>query len=343
MTNSEVSAREKTILYSVIDNFIKTGEPVGSSYLVSKYQLPWSPATVRSVMFDLMDKQYLVQPHISAGRVPTEKGIRMYIDSLLNQKELPRSKRTIIKRRYRQLDGTFNEVIYETSKMLSDISNCAGLATLPSTRSIKIKSTKLIKIAERKVLVIIVFENGMIDQRMIRLSRKVPDGMLRQLSDYVNKLTTALTLDEVETIVIYKLKHERKIHREFLERVMKFWGGTSDKGLKSSVYIKGHPSIFDNYSLNNPKALKDLLRAIEEKSFLVEILGKAMKEDSAIVFLGAENGVPAGYSVIAAPYGTNKNLGSLGVLGPLYMDYAQIVPLVDYTAKLVSKIVSTGG
>ncbi len=217
MTNLEVSEREKRILYSVIDNYIKTGEPVGSSYLVSKYQLPWSPATVRSVMFDLMDKQYLVQPHISAGRVPTEKGLRIYINSLLNQKELPKSKRTVIKRRYRQLDGTFNQVISETSIMLSDISNCTGLATLPSIRSMKIKSTKLIKIAERKVLVIIVFENGMIDQRMIRLSRKIPDGMLRKLSDYVNKLTMALTLDEVDSIVIDKLKHERKIYRDFLE------------------------------------------------------------------------------------------------------------------------------
>ena len=343
MTNLEVSDREKRILYSVIDNYIKTGEPVGSSCLVSKYQLPWSPATIRSVMFDLMDKQYLVQPHISAGRIPTEKGIRIYINSILNQRELPRSKRTVIRRRYRQLDGTFNEVIYETSIMLSDISNCTGLATLPSTRSMKIKSTKLVKIAEKKVLVIIVFENGMIDQRMIRLSRKVPEGMLRKLSDHVNKLTMALTLDEVASIVIDKLKHESKIYREFLERVMKFWTGKYDKGLKSGVFIKGHPSIFDNYRLNDPDGLKALLRALEEKSFLVEILGKAMNENSTIVFLGAENGVPAGYSVIAAPYGTNKNLGTLGVLGPLRMDYAQIVPLVDYTAKIVSKIVSTGG
>ena len=343
MTTLEVSEREQRILYLVIDNYIKTGEPVGSSCLVSKYKLPWSPATIRSVMFDLMDKQYLVQPHISAGRVPTEKGIRIYINSLLNQKELPRSKRTVIKRRYRQLNGTFNEVIYETSIMLSDISNCTGLATLPSTRSMKIKSTKLIKIAEKKVLVIIVFENGMIDQRMIRLSRKIPEGMLRKLSDRVNKLTMTLTLDEVGSIVIDKLKHERKIYREFFERVMKFWTGKSDKGVKSGVYIKGHPSIFDNYSLNNPDGLKDLFRALEEKSFLVEILGKAMNEGSTIVFLGEENGVPAGYSVVAAPYGTNKNLGTLGVLGPLHMDYAQIVPLVDYTAKIVTKIVSTGG
>ncbi len=343
MTDLEIAEREKRVLYSVIDHYTKTGEPVGSSYLVSKYQLPWSSATVRSVMFDLMDKQFLVQPHISAGRIPTEKGIRIYINSLSNQRKLPKSKRTVIKRRFRQLDGTFNEVIYETSIMLSDISSFTGLATLPSISSIKIKATKLVKIADKKVLVIIVFENGMIDQRMIRLSRKIPDAMLRRLSDYVNKLTVALTIDEVKSIVIDKLRHERKIYREFLERVMKFWTGESDKDVKSGVYIKGHPSILDNYSLNNPEGVKDLFRALEEKSFLYEILRKAMNEDSTIVFLGAENGVPTGYSVIAAPYGTSKNLGTLGVLGPLRMDYAQIVPLVDFTAKIVSKIVSTGG
>ncbi|MBI4228532.1 MAG: hypothetical protein HY693_02295, partial [Deltaproteobacteria bacterium] len=180
-------------------------------------------------------------------------------------------------------------------------------------------------------------------QRMIRLSRKIPDVVLRKLSDYVNKLTMALTLDEVESIVIDKLKHERQIYREFLERVVKFCTNKFDERLKSGVYIKGHPSIFDHYSLNNPEGLKDLFKALEEESFLVEILGKAMNEDSTIVFLGPENGVPAGYSVIAAPYGTNKSLGTLGVLGPLRMDYSQIIPLVDYTAKIVSKIVSTGG
>jgi heat-inducible transcriptional repressor len=343
MTGLGLSVREKRILHLIIDHHIKTGEPVGSSFLVSRYHLPWSPATVRNVMFELMDKNYLVQPHVSAGRVPTEEGIRIYINSLLNPKELPKSKRSVIKKRYKQLDGTFDEVIYETTIMLSDISNCTGLATLPSTRYMKIKSTKLIRIADKKVLVIIVFDNGMIDQRMIRLHRKIPDGMLHKLSDYVNKLTMALTLEEVESIVIDKLKHERQIYREFLERVVKFCTNKFDERLKSGVYIKGHPSIFDHYSLNNPEGLKDLFKALEEKSFLVEILGKAMNEDSTIVFLGAENGVPSGYSVIAAPYGTNRSLGTLGVLGPLHMDYAQIIPLVDYTAKMVSKIARTGG
>lgn len=343
MTRSGLSIREKRILHLIIDHYIKTGEPVGSSFLVSRYHLPWSPATVRSVMFELMDKNYLVQPHVSAGRVPTEEGIKIYIDSLVDPKQLPKSKRSIILERYRRLDGSFEEIIYQTTIMLSDISNCAGLATLPSIRQIKIRSTKLVGIADKKVLVIIVFDNGMVDQRMIKLQRKIPEGLLRKLSDYLNKLTVALTLDEVESIVIHKLKHERRMYREFVERVVKFCTEKVDERLKGGVYVKGHPSIFDNYGPNSAVVLRDLFKALEEKSFLVEILGKAMNEDSTIVFLGAQNGLPAGYSVIAAPYGTNKSRGTLGVLGPMHMDYAQIIPLVDYTAKIVSKIAETGG
>ncbi|MDA2920605.1 heat-inducible transcriptional repressor HrcA [Desulfobacterota bacterium AH_259_B03_O07] len=342
MLNIELTERAKKILNLVIDNYIKTGEPVGSSTLVSNYQLPWSPATVRSVLSELMDNDYLYQPHVSAGRAPTEKGIKYYIDSLLFPQQLSEAKRIVITKRYQQLDGTFDEIIYETSIMLSDISNCAGLATLPSTRQIKIKSTELIKLADKKVLVMFVFEGGMTEQRLIRLNRSIPKDMLRRLSDYINKLTFALTLAEVETIIIDKLKYEKQLYREFLQGFLNHSSKVTEQHPQSSVFIKGQNIIFDNYTHSNPDGLRELIKAFDEKSFLLEILGKAVKENSTIVFLGSENGVPEGYSLIAAPYGTSKSLGTLGVFGPLHMDYSQIIPLVDYTAKLVSKIVSEG-
>jgi len=343
MVNMELSERAKKILNIVIDNYIKTGEPVGSSTLVTKYQLPWSTATVRSVMSELMDNNYLFQPHVSAGRAPTEKGIRYYIDSLLYPRQLPEATRVVIRKRYEQLDGTFDEIIYETSIMLSDISNCAGLASLPSTRQMKIKSTELIKLSDKKVLVMFVFEGGMTEQRLIRLNRSIPKDVLRRLSDYINKLTCGLNLVEVETIIIDKLRHEKQMYREFLEGFLKNSTKVIEQKPQSSVFIKGQSIIFDNYRLSNPEGLRKLFKALDEKSFLLEILGKAMKENSTFVFLGSENGVPEGYSLIAAPYGTNKNLGTLGVLGPLHMDYSEIIPLVDYTARIVSKIVSEGG
>jgi len=338
-----LSDREKSILNIVIENYIRQGKPIGSASLVENYNLPWSSATVRSVMFSLMEKGYLVQPHVSAGRIPTERGMRFYIDSLLNPTQLSKSKISFIKARFNNINGTFDEVIYETSIMLSDFSRCAGLATLPRTRVMKIKSTELIKIEEKKVLVIIVFEGGMIEQRVIKLDRNIPKDTLQNLSDYLNKLTFALTLEQVESILFKKLKNEKQIYRDFIESLVNLKVRSSEERLKSSVFINGQKSFFEYFGSLNPDSLKELFKAFEEKSFLLEILEKTMREDSTRVYIGLENGVPRGYSVIAAPYGTSQTLGTLGVLGPINMDYAKIIPLVNYTASLVSEIASEGG
>ena len=343
MYKLDLSNREKRILNIVIENYIKQGEPIGSASLVANYNLPWSSATVRSAMFRLMEMGYLVQPHVSAGRIPTEKGMRVYIDSLHNSTQLPKSKISFIKSRYNQINGTFDEVIYETSIMLSDISRCAGLATLPRTRFMKIKSTELIKIEDKKILVIIVFEGGMIEQRVIKLDRTIPKDTLLKLSDYLNKLTVALTLEQVESVLFDKLKNEKQIYRNFIETLINLSSKSLDERLKSGVFINGQKSFFEYFGSINSDSLKELFKAFEEKSFLLEILEKTMREESTRVYIGLENGVPKGYSVIAAPYGTSRTLGTLGVLGPINMDYAKIIPLVSYIASVVSDIASKGG
>jgi heat-inducible transcriptional repressor len=333
----QISERAKRILNLIIDYYIKTAEPVGSSMLVKNYNLELSPATVRNTMAELMEKGYLVQPHVSAGRIPTEKGIMFYINSLPHPQRLSEEKREIIRRRYKQIGGTIDEVIHETSKVLSDISRCAGLATLPSRRFMKIESAELVKLGDKKVLVIIVFEGGMTEKTLIKTDKKIPNDMLKRVSDYLNKLAVGLKLDEMRTL-LKKLKDESRLYRDFIESVIKLSGKFEHELF--DVYIKGQTSIFENSSFNNPQELKEMLRAFEEKSFLVDILDKVMKEDGTRVFVGSQNGVMDGYSLVAASYGKDKRLGTLGVLGPIYMDYSQIIPLVGYTARIVSKIVS---
>ena len=337
-----LSDRAGKLLHLIIDHYIKTGQPAGSFKLVQCYSLPWSSATVRNTMAELMNKGYIAQPHVSAGRIPTEKGVRFYVDSLLNPQELSEGKRVVIRRRYKKIDGTIDQVMQETTRMLSDISCCAGLATLPNTRFMKIKSAELIKLADKKVLVVIVFEGGITEKTQIRVKKEIPKDALYRISDYLNKLSIGLTLDELKSLVLDELKDQKQLYRDFIESVIRFSTKVSEQKLKSDFYIRGQTSFFENAHFVNPGALKELFKAIEEKDFLLDILEKVMKGQGTKVFVGLENGVIEGYSLVAAPYGDKKRLGTLGVLGPIRMDYSQIIPLVDYTARLVSKIVGEG-
>jgi heat-inducible transcriptional repressor len=340
MKTVKPSERGKQILRLIIDYYIKTEEPVGSYALVESYGLPWSPATVRGTMAELMDQGYLSQPHLSAGRIPSEKGIRFYIDFLLYPPQLSQEKRVLIRKRYEQTEGTLDEVIQETSRMLSDISHCTGLATLPNARFMKIKSAELIKLGDKKVLVIIVFEGGMTEKTLIRIDMEIPKDMLQRMSRYLSELAVGLTLDEVKALVISDLKFEKQLYDELIQSVIRFSRRIFEQSAQSNIYIKGQTSIFENSERTSPERLRELFRAFEEKSVLVDILDKVVKEEGTGVFVGSENGVMKGYSLVAAPYGRERKLGTLGVLGPISMDYSRIIPLVDYTARVVSKIIS---
>ncbi|MGQ0794113.1 MAG: heat-inducible transcriptional repressor HrcA [Deltaproteobacteria bacterium] len=336
----QLSDRAKKILNLIIEQYIKTSEPVGSSPLVKNYHLDMSSATVRSTMSELMNKGYLAQPHVSAGRVPTEKGIRLYVESLPHPHELSEEKRVVIKMRYRKLSGTIDEVLHETTKMLSDISHCAGLVTLPRARFMKIESAKLVKLGSKRILVIIVFQGGLTEKTLVNVDKTIPDDMLERISDYLNNLAVGLSLDEMRDSVVTRLKDERRIYRDFVERVINFGDKIEGKSA-SDVYIKGQAAMFENSFANNPQAFRELFKTFEERDFLVEILDKVMKEDGTKVFVGSTMGI-AGYSLVAASYGKDRRLGTLGVFGPMYMDYSEIIPLVDYTAGIVTKIVSEG-
>jgi heat-inducible transcriptional repressor len=294
-------------------------------------------------MVELMDEGYLTQPHVSAGRIPSEKGIRFYVDSLLYPRRLPRKKRVAIRRRYEQIEGTIDEIMHETSRMLSDISRCAGLVMLPSTRFMKIGSTELIKLGDKKILLIIVFEGGMMEKTLIRMDKEIPKDMLQRMNRYLSELAVGLTLDEVRTLVLDELKLEKRLYGELILSIIRFARKIFEQMIRSDIYIKGQTSIFENSERTPPERLRELFRAFEEKSVLADILDKAMKGEGTRVFVGSENGVMEGYSLVVAPYdGGGRKLGTLGVLGPIRMDYSQIIPLVDYTARVVSEIISGG-
>jgi heat-inducible transcriptional repressor len=340
----KLNAKENAVLEAVVNCFINSGDTIGSKSLKEKYNLPWSTATIRNIMCKLMDYGLLSQPHISAGRVPTETGMRYFISSLLNLRGLSEEKIDYINQRYNKTDLTLDELLVETSSVLSDISSFAGLATLPSIKYQKIKSSKLIKLDYKKILLIIIFKNGLTDKTLITLNQDISDDVLNEISLYLNKISEDLTLDDLKTTVLNELHFKKdEISNKIINSILKL----SYEGIKQKdneeLFIKGRISLFEKIDLHDPNDLRELVKALEEKNYLIEILNKVKNGDGLRVFIGSDQGIMNGYSIVACSYGNNDNLGTLGVFGPLRMDYSQIIPLVDYTARKLSNIVRDGG
>jgi len=337
MTISALTERAKKILQLVINNYIVTGSPIGSHALIKNYGLPWSAATVRATMAQLSNMGLMDKPHVSAGRIPTETGIRFYVDYLLSKVELSKNRRVNISRRYENMNATLDEVIAQTSSILSEVTHCAGLATLSRSNYMIVKSAELVKLARNRILVIFVLEGGVTERTVIRINKDIDAKMLDRMSGYLNDVAVGFTLGEMKTKVYEQLKNERKVYRELIESVFGFKNVIDRKEIRSEIYIKGQGSILQNASLEHPSQIKVLFKTFEEKDVLLRILETAMKEGGTRVYIGNANGVIEGYSVIVTPYGRDKRLGSIGVFGPMRMNYSQIIPVVEYTAGIVSK------
>jgi len=266
MKYSILSQKDRKILSAVIDYYINTGSPVGSKTLAKIYNLQWSPATIRNSMSSFMENGYLCQQHISAGRIPTEKAFRLYVDSLIYIEELSKEKIGFIKKRYRDVEGTIDDILFETSSVLSDISEFAGLATLPDSKYIEINTAKLIKIDKKKILLIIIFKGGLTEKTLINLKKEIPEDVLKRLSFYLNSISEHLTLDDLKTTVLSELKYKKdEIYNEIVKSILKLTNHPNSESNYSDLFIKGHKSFIDKINLNNTDDIKELIKAFEEK------------------------------------------------------------------------------
>lgn len=340
----KLSAKEESVFEAVVNYYINSGYTVGSKSLQQIYKLPWSSATIRNIMCKLMDYGLLSKPHVSAGRIPTESGMRYYINSLLRLSGLSDEKIDYINKRYKKSDLTIDELLAETSSVLSDISSFAGLATLPSSKLQIIKSSKLIKLDYKKILFIIIFKNGLTDKTLITLNHDISDSVLKEIGNYLNKISEGLTLDDLKTTVLAELRFKKdEISEKIINSVLKLSYEKITPNDKAELFIKGRVLLLEKLDIHDPDDIKELLKALEEKNYLIEILNKVKNGDGIRVMIGSEQGIMNGYSIVACTYGNNNYLGTLGVFGPIRMDYSQIIPLVDYTARKLSNIVNNGG
>jgi len=341
-----LSERTRGVLLAVIKDYIHTAEPVGSKTVVERYTFDLSPATIRNIMAELEEEGYLRQPYPSAGRIPTDKGFRFYVDSLLKVRELPEGERERIRCRYKDIDR-LEDIMKETTKVLSTLSRCIGLVLTPGFDNVIIRHIEFIRLGCKQILILLASTTGMVYTKVIHTDEDIGQADLERMSVYLRGMAIGLTLRGLRAKVVEEMKREKALYDHLMAKALQM----SEEALRGEgngdVYVEGRVNILDQPEFRNDlEKMKALFKAFEEKGALVKLLDKGLSAEGVQIYIGEdiEFNEVKGCSLVTAPYGgKDYTLGTIGVIGPVRMDYSRVIPLVDWTARLLGDLLATRG
>ncbi len=344
--SENLNERDRRVLQAVIMDYIQTAQPVGSRIVSKKYKIGLSPATIRNVMADLEEMGFLTQPHTSAGRVPTDRAFRFYVDSILAMRKLTRLERDRIENSLQDENPDLDEIMKRASSLLSLLSRQTGVVLAPRFASNLFKHIEFIRMRERKILVIIVSQTGQVQNKVIESDEEMSQDELNRFSNYLNEFMSGLSLAQAKRKIMEEMKKEKVLFDELMYRALQLSQKALEDEEEGSLYIEGKTNIIQSPEFADLDKMRVLLLAFEEKTKIVKLLDKALLAHGIQIFIGAENEFHEmiNCSLVAAPY-TRENftLGTLGVIGPTRMDYSKIIPVVDYTAQILGKILEKLG
>jgi heat-inducible transcriptional repressor len=338
----ELNERSREIFRRVVEAFVETGEPVGSRTISRRLGVQLSPATIRNVMADLEEAGLLYAPHTSAGRLPTEAGLRMFVDGLLEIGSLTEDERRSIDGQCAAVGRSLPEVLEQVSATLSGLTHCAGLVYSPKIEK-ALKHIEFVPLGPGRALVVIVSDGGLVENRVLELPPGITPSMLTEASNFLSARVAGRTLDEARTQVTSEIQQQRAQIDELTKRVVEAgvatWSG-SDGG---HLIVRGRAHLLDDVSaVGDLERIRSLFDALETKQSLLRLIDATKVADGVQIFIGAENELfqVAGCAMIVAPFsnGRERVVGAIGVVGPMRMNYARIIPMVDYTAKLVGRL-----
>lgn len=338
--------RSRDIFREIVEGYLATGEPVGSRTL-SKGGIALSPASIRNVMADLTELGLLNAPHISAGRAPTHKGLRLFVDGFLEYGEPSKADRKAIDDRLLAAGTDLEAILGEASAILSGLAGGAGLVASP-TRDAAVRHVEFLPLAGSEALCILVTEDGDVENRVIRLPEGLPATTLIEAGNYLSTRLKGRTLAEATLEVREDLRSRRAALDEaataLVEAGLAQWGGEAP-GRGRSLIVRGRANLLeDAKAAEDLDRVRQLFNELERQQSLLEILDTTRDASGVRLFIGSENRLfpLSGSSVIVAPYmgGTKHVIGALGVIGPTRLNYARVIPMVDYTAKVVGEILA---
>lgn len=334
-----LSHRGRAILAAIIEEFIATGEPVSSRSAAKKARLDLSPATVRNVMAELEEQGLLAQPHTSAGRVPTEEGLRYFVGSLLKPYE---PTPTDLERLRRQCEGAVGdpeELMRRAVRTLSLLGQAAGLVTTPRIEALPLVSLRFIPVRERTLLAVLVTAGGLVHQRAIQVPRQIERSELDRIHNYLNDLLVGRSLSELRELIAREAADARASMDRLRQRALDLGSQAIEDAASPELFVEGHENLLGHAEFSDSDRLRAAIRALAEKDQLLELLDRTLAAEGIHVLIGSESGIESlsGLTVITARYGDETSpTGTLGLIGPSRMDYAKAMSLVDHTAKLVS-------
>ena len=333
--------RSREIFRHIVDAYVETGEAVGSRTVSRRLGMSLSPATIRNVMADLEESGLLYAPHTSAGRVPTEAGLRLFVDGLLEIGALSQEERSNIDGQCAATGRSLNAVLEEATTMLSGLSRCAGLVVAPKTEA-ALKHIEFVQLGPGRALAVMVTENGMVENRVIDLPIGMPASSLIEASNYLSTRLVGRTLDEARAVITAELEAHRAQLDELSQKVVEAGLATwSQSG--GYLLVRGQGQLLaDVQQMADLERIRSLFTMLETKDAMVRLLDASERAQGVQIFIGAQNELfsVAGCSVIIAPYANReeKIVGAIGVIGPTRMNYARIIPMVDYTAQVIGRL-----
>ena len=332
------------ILEAIIEEYIATAQPVGSKSLTRNHGIKLSPASVRNVMAELEDLGYLVSPHTSSGRIPTEKGYRFYVDTLLRVSDLDTSQKDQIELQYRKKGLQMADMLREASKTLSSISHYTGLVMVPRLNTTIFRHIEFVKLSSRRLLAVFVTQSGFVQNKLVEIDEDLSPAELEQITNYLNHTMTGMSIQEVRARVVAEMAHEKALYDHLLRRAFTLSNAALSDEATGDVIIEGASYFLEQPEFADLQQMKRIVRTFEQKSLLVDLLDRGINTEGVQVIIGSETECSelADCSLITAAYsGKRGTLGTLGVIGPNRMPYSTIIPIVDYTANLISRLLDT--
>jgi heat-inducible transcriptional repressor len=341
MTRShDLDARARRLLRTLIAQYLADGEPVGSRTLSRSSGLDVSPATIRNIMADLEDAGLVASPHTSAGRVPTPRGLRLFVDSLIELQPLPREEMARLKRELPPGPTTTRDLLGNVSTLLSAMTHFAGVVTVPRQGDFPLRHIDFVPLPDAQVLVILVFSDNQVQNRIVQLARPLDGRELEQAANYLNTHFAGLRVDDIRAHLLRELREAgSELNRLVASATELAAASFAPQGGGEDVLVSGQTNLMGYAELADLDRLRELFEAFQKKNELLQLMEVCARAPGVRLFIGEESGFAAldGCSVVTASYGVQgRVLGAVGVIGPTRMAYERVIPVVQATAGLLS-------
>lgn len=340
----DLNQRSVDIFKELVDTFVETGEPVGSRTLSRRLAQSLSPATIRNVMADLEDAGLLYAPHTSAGRLPTPEGLRFFVHGLLQVGTISDADLHELEAHSSMQGKNLNQLLEEATSTLSGLTQCAGLVMAPKSES-PLKHVEFVSLGERRILVVTISQDAVVENRIVELEYDLASSILNEITNYMNAHFVGRTFSEIVSSLKHQLEKDRLTLDQLTSKVVEdgvvAWLAPADVG--NALIVKGQANLLKDVTvIEGLDQIRNLFTALDTKEAVISLVEASIKADGVQIFVGSDNPLfsQTGCSMVLAPYKSQNEriLGAIGVVGPTHMNYGRIIPLVDHTAKIISKL-----